>query len=121
MGKIKDGIKLINYLKEKGIKYDDLKTMIDESIDTALEESKVKGEGKEEVEQEPEAQSEPKVPSFTKDDIKELISEEVKSSLKIKRKVPSKGKIVDKDDIQKEPATETKRDVATKDWFEVII
>jgi len=119
--KVKEDIQLIDYLKEKGIKLEDLKTMIEESVDTALEESEVEVEEKE-VELPQEEESEPEeVPTFTKDDIKQLISDEVMKSLKIKRKVPSKGKIVDKTDIQKEPASETKRAVATKDWCEVIV
>jgi len=112
--KNKEDIQLIDYLKEKGIKYEDLKTMIEESVDTALEETAVE-EGEIEVEQTEESESEPEVPSFTKDDIKQLISEEVKNTLKIKLKVPSKGKTINKDELGNQPES------IKKNWFEIIV
>jgi len=124
LGKNKEELQLIDYLKEKDISFEKIKTMIDESIDTALEEEEDREEEKVEPEpepKEPEVEPEPEVPPFTIDDVKKLVAEEVKNSLKIKRKVPSKGKIVDKTELQDEPATETKRDVAVKDWYERIV
>lgn len=112
MGKVKEDLKLIDYLKEKGISYEDLKTMIEESIDTALE----KSEGKEEV-PEPivEVEPEKEVPTFTKEDIQEMVQSEVEKSLKIKRKVPSKGKLIKPEDLPKD------KDVVKKNWFEVMV
>ena len=115
MKKNKEDIQLIDYLKEKGIKYEDLKTMIEESVDTALEETVVE-EG--EIEVEPEAEvpePEPEVPTFTTEDIKQLISEEVKNTLKIKLKVPSKGKTINKDELGNQPES------IKKNWFEIIV
>ena len=109
--KIKENLKMIDYLKEQGIEYDDLKIMIEESVDTALE--NVEEEGNEEVEQTEESESEPEeVPSFTKEDVKELIADEVKRSLKIKRKVPSKGTLT------KEKPKEVS---IKKNWFEIVV
>ena len=113
MGKIKDDLKLIDYLKEKGISHEEIKTMIEDSIDTALEE---KEEKKEDPDVEPDKVEEPEeVPTFSKDDIKEMIQEEVIKSLKIKRKVPSKGKTIKPEDIHKD------EDVVKKNWFEVMV
>ena len=115
---------LINYLKEQKISLEKIKSLIETEVDTELE----KVEKVEEVEKVIPEQvdvnlklEETKLPTFTIDDVKKLVSEEVKKSLKIKRKVPEKGKIVDKTELQEEPHTETKRDVATKDWFEKIV
>ena len=114
MGKIKEDLRLIDYLKEKGISHEQLKTMIEESVNTALE----KDEGTEEVEQTEESGSEPEkeeVPQFTIAQLKEMIQEQVQDSLKIKRKVPSKGKIVKPEDIPKD------KDIIKKNWFEVMV
>lgn len=113
MGKIKEDLKLIDYLKEKGISHEDLKLMIEESIDTALE--KKEGETEEEdkeAEQVPEPEG---VPTFTKEDIKEMIQSEVKESLKIKRKVPSKGKTIKPEDVPND------NNIVKKNWFEVMV
>lgn len=114
---------LINYLKEKDISLEKIKSLIEVEVDTALEKEKVVEEVVPEplldVDLKPE-ETEAK-PTFSVDAMLKLIKEEVKKSLKIKRKVPEKGTIVDKTEIQQEPATETKRDVAVKDWFEVIV
>lgn len=115
MGDIKESIKLIDYLKEKGISHDQIKTMIEESIKTTLE----KEEKKEEPQGSDKDSDEEEVPSYTVADIKELVDDSVKEALKIKRKVPSKGKIVDKDKPEDKPATS--REIAAKDWFEVIV
>jgi len=70
----------------------------------------------EKIEDEPEAdEPEPdpeEVPTFTKDDVKELIKEEVQDVLKIKRKVPSKGTLT----------KEKPKDVSVKkNWFEIVV
>ena len=118
---------LINYLKEKDLSLEKIKSLIEAEVDTELEKvEKAKApivepiipEQKLDVDLKPE---EKEKPTFTIEDVKKLVSDEVKKSLKIKRKVPEKGKIVDKTEIQDEPHTETKRDVATKDWFERIV
>ena len=119
---------LINYLKEQKVSLEKIKSLIETEVDTELEKVE-KIEKVEEVEKVTKEEpvdinlelKETKTPTFTIDDVKKLVSEEVKKSLKIKRKVPEKGKIVDKTEIQDEPHTETKRDVATKDWFERIV
>lgn len=111
-----DNIRLIELLKEKGISIEDFKTMVELQVDTALEESKVEEEGEIEVEPEPEeVEPEPKIPTFTKEDLKQLISEEVKNTLKIKLKVPSKGKTINKDDLGNEPES------IKKNWYEFIV
>ena len=113
MTKVKEDIRLIDYLKEKGISHEQIKTMIEESIDTALEKEEVD----EEIEAEPtqEEKPEPEVPTFTTDDIKVFIEEEVKRNLKIKRKVPSKGRTIKPEDVP------TDKDVVKKNWFEVLV
>ena len=113
---------LINYLKEKDISLEKIKSLIETEVDTALEKEKVEKEVVPEtildVDLKPE---ETEKPTFTIDDVKKIVTDEVKKSLKIKRKVPEKGTIVDKTEIQDEPHTQTKREVAVKDWFERIV
>ena len=116
MTKIKEDLKLIDYLNEKDISYDDLKLMIEKSIDTALEESEGEEEPQQDEPHEEDDTQEEEVPTFTKEDIKDLISEEVKRTLKIKRKVPSKGK-----PIKPEDDPTMKKDVIKKNWFEVMV
>jgi DNA-binding transcriptional MerR regulator len=119
MTKVKEDLKLIDYLKEKGIPYDDLKAMIEESITTMSKES---SEDNKEPKPEPKTvELKEEVPTFTKEDVKELIQEEVQNALKIKRKVPSKGIVVDKEEIKSESNQQTKREIAAKDWFEVLV
>jgi len=113
LGKIKDDLKLIDYLKEKGISHEEIKTMIEDSIDTALEEKEEKKEDPEVEPKEPEELEE--VPTFSKDDIKEMIQEEVIKSLKIKRKVPSKGKTIKPEEVS------TDTNTIKKNWFEVMV
>ena len=120
MTKIKEDLKLLDYLKEKGISYDDIKAMIEESIE---EHQEVEEEKTEEPEVEPEEPEEPEeVPSFTKDDVKEMVTEEVKKALKIKRKVPSKGRLLDESEedraISKKLIEHSK---IKKNWFEKIV
>ena len=65
--------------------------------------------------EEPEVDSEPEVPPFTINDVKKLVAEEVKNRLKIKLKVPSKGKVISKEDLANRPES------IKKNWYEVIV
>ena len=115
---MKEDLELIDYLKEKGISFEKIKTMIEESIDTALEEEEDREEEKVEPEPEPEepdVEPEPEVPPFTINDVKKLVAEEVKNSLKIKRKVPSKGRKIKPEEVPKD------KDIIKKNWFEVMV
>jgi DNA-binding transcriptional MerR regulator len=112
--KVKEDLQLLNYLKEQGITLDKLKVMIYESIDKEKEEEVEVQEV--EAEQEPEeVPPEPEKPSFTLEDVSKLVEEKVKDVLKIKRKVPSKGKEIKEEDRDKKP------EVVKKNWFEVLV
>ena len=117
MTKIKEDLKLLDYLKEKGYDLEKLKAMIEDSIEEHTEEEEV--EEKEEPQEPEEGSEEEEVPTFTVDDVKEFISEEVKKVLKIKRKVPSKGKLVDKTEIEKK--LKTKREIFAQETFEQLV
>lgn len=112
---VKEDLKLIDYLKESGISHDEIKKLIDEQISNVLE--KEKEEGKEKGEPTPKEKPDPeKVPPISLEDIKELVHEEIKNTLKIKRKIPSKGKIVDN-----EPESIKDRNKIKRNWSEVLV
>lgn len=115
----KEESQLTELLKEKGISIEDLKTMINESVDTALEESEVEEE-EIEVEQTEESEPEPETPTFTKEDVMQLVADEVKRSLKIKRKVPSKGKIIKKDKLT-DTKVLSKREALGEEYKEALV
>lgn len=117
MEKESDVSQLINYLKEKDISLDKIKSLIDTEVDSALEKLKVEEEEVPEepildVDLEPE---EPEVPTFSIEDVKKLVTEEVRKSLKIKRKVPSKGRTIKPEDVP------TDKDIIKKNWFEALV
>ena len=113
--KVKEDLKLIDYLEKSGISHDKIKEMIDEQISNVLEEEKEMGKdsGSEPDKAEPDKEE---VPSISLDDIKELVQSEIKNTLKIKRKIPSKGKIVND-----EPDSIKDRNKIKRNWSEVLV
>ena len=63
----------------------------------------------------------PELFQVSDEELKKLISDAVEEKLKARRSAPSKGRVVDKTTLHQEPASKTKRELATQDWFEVIV
>ena len=125
--------KLLDYLKEKGLTHEDVIKMIDDLKD-GLPESPA--EEKEVPEEEPREDDKPeeKIPLYitamedepeaevetveeeitlTQEELDKQIADAVEEKLKATRKVPSKGKIVDK--------PQSNIAVVKRNWFEEIV
>lgn len=115
--------KLLDYMKKKGYSQKqviELLERIDNSEEEEIEESEEDIEESEEEEavQEEVAETEEEIEesrSLTDEELNQKIDDRIRKYHKIKRKVPSKGKIVKKDEIQKD------KDVVKKNWFEVMV
>jgi len=130
--------KLLDVIKEKGLTHEQVLDMlenmkdeepevVEEVIETTEEEppADIPESVEEVIEEPPEIKNdevaEPELYTVSQDELTKLISDAVEEKLKARRGAPSKGKVVDKTQLHKEPATKSKREAATEGWFEVIV
>ena len=122
--------KLLDYLKEKGYSHEDVMKLIDGLPESQEDEKEVPEEEIQEdskpdekielyitkMEDEPEPEEDETVEeeiTLTQEELDKQIADAVEEKLKATRKVPSKGKIVDK--------PQANISVVKRNWFEEII
>lgn len=119
--------KLLDYIKEKGLTHEQVieildkelskpESEVDESTESEIEtdETDKPDSNQIEVEIEPKVEEE-EIEQISMKELDQKIDDRIRKVLKIKRKVPSKGKIIKPEDIPKD------KDVVKKNWFEVLV